>query len=65
MNRLTKAILAIYILAGIVTFGHAANRFDKVCSAESGFCYQHGAHIPAAPFWPLYWSYVAFDESDI
>lgn len=77
MNAGQKTLIVLYALIGILTFGHAsASRqaadivefrtcrtnpkalcFEPI-SAEAGI-----VGIIAAPLWPFYWSWIAFEES--
>lgn len=61
MKRLFPIAAAFYIVAAILTFGHAAanwkcdatNFKDILCGNDN----QIVESIPAAIFWPFYWSW--------
>lgn len=76
MTRVQKALAALYAAIGIVTFGHAsADRqaagdveFAECRANPKALCFRQMsgdsamAGMFAAPLWPLYWSWVIFEE---
>lgn len=65
MKTAYTALIAIYIIAGVVTFGISASETNRVCwntitSIEKP-CPSH-AHalqgLASGAFWPLYWSWI-------
>lgn len=77
MSRWRTLALAVYCGAAIVTFGHAAaerQRSDRTeyleCKADrrNQICFRENwgsfSGIAAAPLWPLYWSWEAFEGDD-
>ena len=51
--------LIIYIIIGIITFGHGMNRLDKQGKDEIQIVV---GGILVSAFWPLYWSYILWEE---
>ena len=63
MNRIIMALVA-YALCAILTFGYAAaNETECAAKARDVAKCQAGTGMGAAVFWPLYWSWVAFDQT--
>lgn len=72
-------LTAAYLAVGCVTFGHAAARADAYNERYVAECRERDATddgcgpylltpasasgAGAAVFWPLYWSWVAFEEA--
>lgn len=77
MSRTQKALAALYAAIGIVTFGHSSADHQAVGDAEfeecrtnpKALCFRQRTGdsamtgMFAAPLWPLYWSWVVFEES--
>ena len=65
---MNKAILAavIYILVAILTFGHSAARSTLGDTPMASAVERRAADgMMAGIFWPLYWSWEAFEEKEV
>lgn len=72
MKRALPILGALYVLIGIVTFGHAAASWNKSEEAEYRECLSQNADncfnqklgmlsgMMGGMFWPLYWSWEAW-----
>jgi hypothetical protein len=51
-------LIAIYILIGIITYGHAVNRVKQEClvTKEKDCSPRLEAFFQSGYFWPYYWS---------
>jgi hypothetical protein len=65
-NRIAIALATLYVLVAIVTFGHAAVKFERQEAIEAERCrVTHcinfdttgEATVVSAIFWPFYWSW--------
>ena len=63
--RTIIAALSAYAFCAVLTFGYAAaNETECAAKARDVSKCQAAAGIGAAVFWPLYWSWVAFDAEE-
>jgi len=60
MNKIQKSALALYILIGVLSFGHSFNRDWTPQEKESGG--QLLASMASGALWPLYVSVVLFEK---
>ncbi|NBW09740.1 MAG: hypothetical protein EBR82_17125 [Caulobacteraceae bacterium] len=75
MIKQIRIAAALYAAIAIATFGHAASKSEKAVNADyaeclrnppkTGICWRDdsrpvGVGSFAAVFWPLYWSWVAW-----
>lgn len=65
MNKLIAAAI-LCALVGIVTFGHSAARSTLGDTPMASAVERRAADgVMAGMFWPLYWSWEAFEEKEV
>ncbi len=58
-----RRLVIFYLFMGVLTYGHSASTWDCSHHDDPFKCnVEIAAHsVASAPFWPYYWSWIAWD----